>query len=95
MRVLELGSKFRYLPLKKSKKQSIVRQLSSCITEKYNGFSNNCYRIRKKKTRKNFKRIDIIYKPTKNPEKKNLFAITALMFPKHIVIRTVSAIQKN
>ena len=38
LRVFELKSKFRYLTLKKLKKQSIVRKLSSCITEKYNGF---------------------------------------------------------
>ena len=38
LRVFELKSKFRYLTLKKLKKQSIVRKLSSCITEKYNVF---------------------------------------------------------
>ena len=38
LRVFELKNKFRHLALKNSKKQNIVRQLSSCINEKYNGF---------------------------------------------------------
>ena len=38
LRVFELKDKFRHLTLKNPNKQSIVRQLSSCINEKYNGF---------------------------------------------------------
>ena len=38
LRVFELKNKFRHLTLKNPKKQNIVRQLSSCINEKYNGF---------------------------------------------------------
>ena len=38
LRIFELRKKFRYLSLKNPKKQTIVRQLSSCINEKYNGF---------------------------------------------------------
>ena len=38
LRVFELKNKFRHLALKNPKKQNIVRQLSSCINEKYNGF---------------------------------------------------------
>ena len=37
-RVFESKSKFFHLALKNPKKQNIVRQLSSCINEKYNGF---------------------------------------------------------
>ena len=39
-----------------------MRQLSSCLIEKYSGFTI------KKKERKIFKPVDIIYKPTKNIE---------------------------
>ena len=38
LRVFELKNKFRHLALKNPKKQNIVRQLSSFINEKYNGF---------------------------------------------------------
>ena len=46
------------------------------------------------KQEKFLNRVIFIYKLIKNPEK-NLFAITVLIFPKHIVILTVLAIQKN
>ena len=36
--VFELKNKFHHLTLKDSIKQIIVRQLSSCLNEKYNGF---------------------------------------------------------
>ena len=58
MRVFELRSKFRYLTLKEFKKQSIVRQLSSCITEKYNGIQTIAIEFARK-TRKNFKPSNI------------------------------------
>ena len=48
-----------------------MRQLSSCITEKYNGFPIIATEY-SKKIRKKFKPIDIIYKPINSPEKKNL-----------------------
>ena len=38
LRVFELNNKFRHLALKNPKQQNIVRQLSSCINKKYNGF---------------------------------------------------------
>ena len=69
LRVFELKGKFHHLTLKIPKKQNIVRQLSSCINEKYNGF----YLISieyNKKLRKKIKPIDIIYKPVKSLEKK-------------------------
>ena len=39
----------------------------SCFTEKYNGFQTISIEFARRE-RKNFKPIDIIYKPTKNPE---------------------------
>ena len=71
LRVLELKSKFRHLALKTPKKQNIVRQLSSCINEKYNGFHVISIEY-SKKLRTKFKPINIIYKPTKSPEKEVL-----------------------
>ena len=53
--------------MKDPKKQNIVRQISSCLTKKYNGFQVISIEFPRKE-RKNFKPIDIIYKPTKNPE---------------------------
>ena len=50
-----------------SKKTNIVRQTSSCLTEKYNGFQAILIEFARRE-RKNFKPIDIIYKPKKNPE---------------------------
>ena len=67
LRVFELKKKYRHLFLKKPDEQKIVKQLSSCLTEKFNGFSI----IRaeyEKKVRKEFSPIDIIYKPTRNIE---------------------------
>ena len=50
--------------MKEPKKQNIVRQTSSCLSEKYNGFQIIFIEYARKQ-RKNFKPIDIIYKPTK------------------------------
>ena len=52
LRVFELKNKFRHLTLENPKKQKIVRQLSSCINEKYNGFCDLC-RIQQKTEKKN------------------------------------------
>ena len=67
LRVFELKKKSRHLFLKNPDEQKIVKQLSSCITEKFNGFTI----IRSeyaKKVRREFSPLDIIYKPTKNIE---------------------------
>ena len=70
LRVFELRNKFRHLALKNPKKQNIVRQLSSCINEKYNGFHVISIQY-SKKLRKKFKPIDIIYRPVKSLENKD------------------------
>ena len=71
LRVYELKKKFRELRVKKSNEQKIIRQLSGCIQEKFDSF-NIIYVEYSKKLRKNFKPINIIYKPVKQPEKKRL-----------------------
>ena len=53
--------------MKDKSKQRIVRQLSSCLIEKYSGFTVISIEF-KKKQRKIFKPIDIIYKPIKHIE---------------------------
>ena len=51
--------------MKKPDQQKIKKQLSSCLTEKFNGFTiiRSEY---EKKIRPNFEPVDIIYKPTKD-----------------------------
>ena len=53
--------------MKEQKKQNIVRQTSSCLGKKYNAFQVISIEYARKQ-RKNFKPIDIIYKPTKHIE---------------------------
>ena len=50
--------------MKDKSKQKLVRQLSSCVIEKYSGFQVISVEYERKQ-RKMFKPIDIIYKPTK------------------------------
>ena len=64
LRVFELKNRFS---MKDKSKQKIVRQLSSCLIEKYSGFRLISIE-HEKKQRKLFKPIDIIYKPTKSIE---------------------------
>ena len=58
--------------MKDKSKQKIVRQLSSCLIEKYSGFRLILIE-QEKKQRKLFKPIDIIYKPTKSIEIEPLY----------------------
>ena len=53
--------------MKDKSKQKIVRQLSSCLIEKYSGLQVISVE-QERKQRKMFKPIDIIYKPTKRIE---------------------------
>ena len=57
--------------IKQPKKTNVFRQLSSCINEKYNGYQTISIEYGRKE-KKIFKPIDIIYEPTKNPEKSPL-----------------------
>ena len=53
LRVFELKDKLRHLTLKNPNKQSIARQLSSCIIEKYNSFHVISIKKKKKLREKN------------------------------------------
>ena len=39
LRVVEIKNKFRHLTTKDKSQQKIVRELSSCLIEKYSGFT--------------------------------------------------------
>ena len=52
LRVFELKNKFRRFTMKDKSKQKIVRQLSSCLIEKYSGFTVISIEFQKK-TKKN------------------------------------------
>ena len=64
LRVCELKDKFRYLIKQNSEKKTILRELSSCVIKKFNGF--NIVRIEfYEKLRQPFVPIHIRYKPVK------------------------------
>ena len=67
MSIFELKNKYCRLAVKDKSEQKIIRQLSSCLIEKYSGFTQISIEYGKKQ-RKLFKPIDIIYKPTKRIE---------------------------
>ena len=63
LRVFELKEKFRAL-IKQDPKKNVIRDLSSCIFEKFNDF--NIARLEfSKKLREKMSPIDIVYKPVK------------------------------
>ena len=82
LRVYELKNKFRELKLKDSSQQKIIRQLSGCIQQKFDGFNIICVEYNKK-LRKNFKTINLIYKPVRKPEKK-IYVTVQQIFQKDI-----------
>ena len=69
--------------MKEPKKQNIVRQLSSCLMEKYNGFQVISIEYARKQ-RKKFKPINIIYKPTKHIETEPLCYFSEKLTLTHI-----------
>ena len=71
LRIFELKNKYHRLTVKNKEEPNLVRQLSSCLVEKYSGFTQICLEY-KNKQRKIFKPIYIIYKPTKHIEIKPL-----------------------
>ena len=64
LRVYKLKEKFRYLIKQNSEKKTVLRELSSCVIEKFNDF--NIARTEfSKKLREQFRPINIIYKSVK------------------------------
>ena len=68
LRIYEMGNKFREVRLKDSKEQKIIKQRSSCVRNKFDGFNAISVHFNKK-MRRNFKAINIIYKPVKKKSK--------------------------
>ena len=63
-RVFELKEKFRCLIKQDAERKNVIRELSSCIFEKFNSF--NIVRLEfDKKLRQKILSIDIVYKPVK------------------------------
>ena len=61
LRVYKLKDKFRYLIKQNPEKKTVLRELSSCVIETFNGF--NIVRIEfSKSLRQPFRSIDIIYR---------------------------------
>ena len=65
LRVFEQKNKYRNLLIKQPEKQNQLKQLASCIIQKYNGYQviKNSF---SKRERQEFEPVDIIYIPTKN-----------------------------
>ena len=66
-RVFEQKNKYRNILLKTPEKQTQIKQLASCLMQKYNGFQvikNSFSKIERQK----FEPIDIIYVPIKNAQ---------------------------
>ena len=51
--MFELKNKFRHLTIKEPKKQNIIREISSCMTEKYNGLQAISIEFVRKERKKN------------------------------------------
>ena len=65
LRVYEQKDKFRYIANTEKDKKNIIREISSCVKEKFNGFI--IVRVDfDHEIQRNFTPIDIIYKPVKN-----------------------------
>ena len=62
LRVYEQKEKLRYLVKQNSEIKTLLRELSSCVTEKFHRFNIACVEF-SKKLRQPFHPIDIIYKP--------------------------------
>ena len=65
LRVFEQKNKYRNILIKTPEKQNQIKELASCLSQKYNGFQvvKNAF---SKLQRRDFQPIDIIYIPTKN-----------------------------
>ena len=65
LRIYEQKDKFRYITNTEKDKKKIIREISSCIKEKFNGYI--IVRVDfDQEIRRNFLPIDIIYNPVKN-----------------------------
>ena len=64
LRIYKLKEKFRQINHETSKNKNIIREVSSCVKQKFNGFNVVIVEC-DKKVRKKYLLIDIVYKPVK------------------------------
>ena len=89
LRIFEFKEKFRCLIKQDSEKKYIIRDLSLCIIEKFNGF--NIVRIEfERKLKQKMSPIDIIYKPVKKEDE-----IIECFFTSQINLAYRSAFSEN
>ena len=67
LRVYELKDKFRYLFHEDKEKKEVIRRISSCIKEKFNGFHVAVPSLSKGQ-KKDLSPINIIYIPVRSQE---------------------------
>ena len=68
LRVYELKDKFRYLFHENIEKKEVIRRVSGCIKEKFNGFTFAQINLAKNQ-KQDLIPINIVYKPVKNKMK--------------------------
>ena len=77
LRVYEIKDKFRYLIKEDSQKKKVMRDLSSCITERFNGF--NIVKLElDRELRREMYPLDILYKPVKKQGNVDCFFTTEI-----------------
>ena len=67
LRVFEQKNSYRQLLIKKPEKQNQIKQLASCLVQKYNGFQV-IKTLFNKRQRRSLSPVDIIYQPTQNAQ---------------------------
>ena len=85
LRIFELKDKYRQLSMKEPKKQNIVRQLSSCLIEKYNGFQVISIELDRKQKKIS---LFILFTNQPNIQKLNQFVIIPTILQKPTPIFT-------
>ena len=68
LRIYELKDKFKYLFHEQKKKKEVIRKISACIKNKFNGFTLTVSNSREIEKKKDFFPVDIIYKPVRSPD---------------------------
>ena len=86
--VFEQKNKYRNILLKQPEKQTQIKQLASCLMQKYNGFQVIKTSF-SKRDRRNFEPIDIIYIPTKKAQILPECYYTTLQMPIPLCIQKV------
>ena len=94
LRIFEVKDKYRQLSMKEPKKQNIVRQISSCLIEKYNGFQVILIEFDRKQKKKSLSPL-ISFKNLPNIQILNLLVIIQMILQKPTQIFTQLKIKQN